>query len=104
MSCASSAANDFTTRVPVTFSSTIVAMSAVRAIMSHAIGNSFFRMLSPVMNTNGSVTRVISVSTMSICNINASAARNVRSEIPIIGPNASIIWMARMSEFAREMS
>ena len=50
-----SAANDFTTRVPVTFSSTIVAMSAVRAIIMNAIGNSFLRMLKPVKNTNGSV-------------------------------------------------
>ncbi len=50
-----SAANDFTTRVPVTFSSTIVAMSAVRAIIINAIGNSFLRMLKPVKNTKGSV-------------------------------------------------
>ena len=99
-----SAANDFTTRVPVTFSSTIVAMSAVRAIIMNAIGNSFLRMLKPVKNTNGSVITLIAVSTGSICTISASAATKLSADTAIIGPKPSIIWMARMSELAREMS
>ena len=99
-----SAANDLTTRVPVTFSSTIVAMSAVRAIITHAMGKSFLRMFMPVNSTKGNVTQVTSVSTGSISNMSASAARKLRPATAIIGANMSTIWMARMSELAREMS
>ena len=68
-----------------------------------ALGARSSHVLSAVM-TRGSVTTLIAVSTGSICTMSASAARKLNAETMIIGPNASIIWMARMSELAREMS
>ena len=51
----SSAANDFTTRTPFTFSSTMVATSARRAWISHEMGNIDFRICTPVRYTSGMV-------------------------------------------------
>ncbi len=45
----SSAANDFTTRTPLMFSSTTVATSARRDWMSHDTGNICLRILTPTM-------------------------------------------------------
>ncbi len=102
--CASSAANDFTTRIPVTSSSTMVAMSAVRASITHEIGNSRFRMRAPTMYSGGSISIVTSVSLTSMLSIRISAAMKLNPATASMGPKPRNIWMARMSELAREIS
>ena len=51
----SSAAKLFTTRTPCTFSSTMVATSAIRACTIHDSGNIWSRSRTPATNMNGSV-------------------------------------------------
>ena len=67
--CSFSPANDFTTRTPLMFSSTIVAISAVRAIVSHDRGNIHLRIVTPMRYTNGMVTRASRVSSTLICSM-----------------------------------
>src|ERR1700730_9722116 len=50
-----SAAKDFTTRIPLAFSSTIVATSARRDCTTHEIGNMSARIRTPDQNTKGMV-------------------------------------------------
>ena len=60
--CARSCANDCTTRTPWMFSSTTVAISAMRACTTHDSGNTFWRSLRPDQYTPGIVDSATSVS------------------------------------------
>jgi hypothetical protein len=97
----SSAACDMTTRMPLMFSSTIVATSAVRACTTHDSGKTRLRSAMPAKYTPGIVDSATSVSSTWMRNMNANAMRNVSADMSTSGPNASSSWIDRMSLFAR---
>ena len=100
---ARSAAKDFTTRVPFTFSSTTEATSALRPWMIHDSGRNLFRKRFPTSVPIGSVASATNVSGTWIASISPKARKNVRTAMPSMGAKANRIWMERMSVLAREM-
>src|SRR5688500_4215427 len=101
---ARSCANDCTTRTPWMFSSTTVAISAMRAWTTHDRGNTFWRSLSPDQYTPGIVDSATSVRPTCIDIMYPNASTNVRPDINTSGPNASSNWIDRTSELAREIT
>ena len=99
-----SAANDFTTRVPFTFSSTTMATSAIRPWVTHERGNTRSRNCWPSRNTSGMVDTVTRVRGTWMLSMNPRAIRKLATDSPARGPKASRSWMERMSELAREMT
>ena len=102
--CCCSAANDFTTRAPDTFSSTVVATPAWRSCTIQEIGNISLRMRRPVKKTNGSGASATRASGTWIIIIRPKATPKLIICSPMSGANVRNIWTERMSLFAREIS
>jgi len=99
-----SAANDFTTRVPLMFSSTTMATSAIRPWVTHERGKTWSLSLCPSTYTNGIVDTVTSARGTWMLSMNPKAIRKLIAERPASGPKARSSWMERMSELARDMT
>ena len=83
-----SAANDLTTRVPLTFSSTTMATSAIRPWVTHERGNTWSRSRWPRMYTKGIVDTVTRASGTWMLSMNPSAMKKLTTDSPARGPKA----------------